>query len=205
MAYSGLSHYLNQCWIIVYWTLRKKLHWNFNQNTKLFIHKNASENMSVKYRPFFQGGGGGGGWVKITNNKLITAVYFIVGELFSSSRVHFIKPNNALLELCVFDPVKCKSYLSSKAIHVSCKELSSYFMACGTHSTYDFYLIIPTSLHLCTSGGLLGWVPSIHSLSTKLLLIMGKFLRFLKETNHNNPSGSITHWELDFFARNSSM
>ena len=37
------SHYLNQCWDIVNWILRNNLHWNFNQNTKLFIHKNASE------------------------------------------------------------------------------------------------------------------------------------------------------------------
>ena len=30
-------------WDIVNWTLRNKLQWNFNQNTKLFIHENASE------------------------------------------------------------------------------------------------------------------------------------------------------------------
>ena len=29
------SHYLNQHWTIVSWTLRYKLQWNFNQNTKL--------------------------------------------------------------------------------------------------------------------------------------------------------------------------
>ena len=39
------SHYLNQCWVIVSWTLMYKLQWIFNQNTKLFIHKNASENI----------------------------------------------------------------------------------------------------------------------------------------------------------------
>ena len=44
IAYSAPSHYLNQCWIIVNWTLRNKLQWHFNQNTKLYIHKNASEN-----------------------------------------------------------------------------------------------------------------------------------------------------------------
>ena len=38
VAYSAPSHYLNQCWIIVRWTLRNTLQWNFNQNTKLFIH-----------------------------------------------------------------------------------------------------------------------------------------------------------------------
>ena len=37
------SHYPNKCWVIVKWTLRNKLQWNFNQNTKLFIHTNTSE------------------------------------------------------------------------------------------------------------------------------------------------------------------
>ena len=35
------SHYLNQCWSN--WILRNKYRWNFNQNTELFIHENASE------------------------------------------------------------------------------------------------------------------------------------------------------------------
>ena len=43
VAYSAPSHYLNQCWVIVNWTLRNKLQWIFNQNTKPFIHENASE------------------------------------------------------------------------------------------------------------------------------------------------------------------
>ena len=39
------SHYPNQCWFIVKWTLGNKLQWNFNKNTKLSIHENASENI----------------------------------------------------------------------------------------------------------------------------------------------------------------
>ena len=42
---SAPSHYLNQCWVIVNWTLRNKFQWNSNHNTKLFIHRNASENI----------------------------------------------------------------------------------------------------------------------------------------------------------------
>ena len=45
VAYSAPSHYLNHCWVIVNWTLRNKHQWNLNQNTKLFIHQNASENI----------------------------------------------------------------------------------------------------------------------------------------------------------------
>ena len=44
-TYLAPSHYLNQWWNIVNWTLRNKLQWNFNQNTKLFIHEDASENI----------------------------------------------------------------------------------------------------------------------------------------------------------------
>ena len=43
VAYSAPSHSLNQCWLIVNWTLRNKLRWNSNQNTEVFIHENASE------------------------------------------------------------------------------------------------------------------------------------------------------------------
>ena len=45
VAYSAPSHYLNLCWFIVNWTLRNKLQWNFNQNTKLFIYENVFENI----------------------------------------------------------------------------------------------------------------------------------------------------------------
>ena len=36
---------LNQCRVIVSWTLRNKFMWNFNRKTKPFIHENASENI----------------------------------------------------------------------------------------------------------------------------------------------------------------
>ena len=37
------SHYLNQHWLNINWTLSNKLQWNFNQNTKPFIHDNVFE------------------------------------------------------------------------------------------------------------------------------------------------------------------
>ena len=39
------SHYLNHCWKIVNCTLRNKLQWNFNQNSNVFIHENALQNL----------------------------------------------------------------------------------------------------------------------------------------------------------------
>ena len=42
-----------QCWNIVYWILRNKLQLNSNQNTKLFIHENAFENVAWKWQSYF--------------------------------------------------------------------------------------------------------------------------------------------------------
>ena len=42
------SHYLNQCWNIVNWTLRNKLQWNFNWNLNILIQENPSENVVWK-------------------------------------------------------------------------------------------------------------------------------------------------------------
>ena len=47
-AYSAPNHYLNQCWVIVNYTLRNKLLWNFNLNTKFFIYENAPEIIACK-------------------------------------------------------------------------------------------------------------------------------------------------------------
>ena len=42
---SAPSHCLNQCWLIVNWTLRNKFKGNSIKKTKLSIHKNAFENV----------------------------------------------------------------------------------------------------------------------------------------------------------------
>ena len=45
------SHYLNQCWHIVYCTPRNKFQWNFNRNTTNLIQANYLKMSSVKCRP----------------------------------------------------------------------------------------------------------------------------------------------------------
>ena len=45
VAWTAPSHYLNQCWNIVNWTLRNKLQWNFTRNSYIFIQENALENV----------------------------------------------------------------------------------------------------------------------------------------------------------------
>ena len=54
--YSTPSHYLNQCWVIVNWTLKNKLQWNFNKNTKLSFTKMHLKLSSAKWRPSCPGG-----------------------------------------------------------------------------------------------------------------------------------------------------
>ena len=49
------SHYLNQCWIIVNWTLANTFQWKFNQNTTIFIEENAFENVVWKMAAIFLG------------------------------------------------------------------------------------------------------------------------------------------------------
>ena len=55
IACTVTSHYLNQCWVILKWMLRNKHQWHFNQNTKLFIHKNASEYILCKKAAILSG------------------------------------------------------------------------------------------------------------------------------------------------------
>ena len=55
VAYSAPSHCLNQCWIIVNWTLRNKRQWNLNLNKQISIHENVPEISSAKWGPFCLG------------------------------------------------------------------------------------------------------------------------------------------------------
>ena len=45
VAWSVPSHYLDQCWLLVNWSLRNKLQWNSNPNTELFIQEKAFKNV----------------------------------------------------------------------------------------------------------------------------------------------------------------
>ena len=45
VAFSAPSHFLNQCWKIVNWSLGNKLQLNFNHNLNIFIQENEFENV----------------------------------------------------------------------------------------------------------------------------------------------------------------
>ena len=40
----------------VNWTIGNKIQWNFNQNTKIFVHENASENIVYEMAAIFEHG-----------------------------------------------------------------------------------------------------------------------------------------------------
>ena len=48
VAWPVRSHDLNQCWIIVDWTVGNKRQWNLNQNSSICIQENAFKNVVWK-------------------------------------------------------------------------------------------------------------------------------------------------------------
>ena len=51
------SHYLNQCWCIVNYTLRNKFQWNFNRNSNIIIQEKVFEKCCLpKWWPLCPGG-----------------------------------------------------------------------------------------------------------------------------------------------------
>ena len=44
-AKKASSHYLNQCWFIVNWTIMNKFQWKLNQNSNIFLQANTFENV----------------------------------------------------------------------------------------------------------------------------------------------------------------
>ena len=52
---SAPSHYLNSCWNIVNWTLRKKLQWNLDRKSNIFIEENAFQNVVWEMLAIFLG------------------------------------------------------------------------------------------------------------------------------------------------------
>ena len=59
VACSAPNHYLNQCWVFVSCTLRNKLQWNFNQNTKPLNDEYASQNIVCEMAAILSSPGGG--------------------------------------------------------------------------------------------------------------------------------------------------
>ena len=69
---------MNQCWVTINWILRNRLQWNFNQNTKLFVHENASEKIVCEMVAILSRGR----WVKNKANlrDLIAATGLVISN-----------------------------------------------------------------------------------------------------------------------------
>ena len=83
---NGFSPGLNQCWNIINWTPGNKLQWNFNQNTKLFIHENASENIVCEMVTILCGGR----LVNVSNSTVLYSKHCI--DVISWSKMISLQP-----------------------------------------------------------------------------------------------------------------
>ena len=75
-------HYLNQCWVIVSWTLGNKFQWNLLNETESSPFKKICLKMSPKWRPFCIG-------LNVLNRGLLAqslATVFIIILVFTSPR-----------------------------------------------------------------------------------------------------------------------
>ena len=66
------SHYLNQCWNIVNWTLRNKFQLNFYRNAYIFIQENALENGVCEMAAFLSGPQCVKGWMCLQGEHVST-------------------------------------------------------------------------------------------------------------------------------------
>ena len=96
------------CWVIVNWTLRNKLQLNFNQNTKLFIHENASEDIICEMAAILSRGR----WVNfsIMDIQEITEILCYIVKIMLS----FSRPCHILVVMSsVKDAQTCQFYYIS--------------------------------------------------------------------------------------------
>ena len=105
------SHYLDQCWNVVSWTLRNKLQWNFNRNSYFFVQDNAFQNTVYKMTIILS-------WLQFVNCKLWEPIdsrypfhkrfmspWSKIGKTarYSSSNNH----NLMMLQFCICHVVSC--------------------------------------------------------------------------------------------------
>ena len=116
------SHYLSQCWVIVYWVLRNKLQWNLNQITKLFFYKNTYENVALEITAISSRGR----WVKRLNsiNPIAYANTHIRNKIFcllwDPPMEHVIAPYQNSMSLYSFNYTKMVgSYLLLFCLYAS--------------------------------------------------------------------------------------
>ena len=93
VAWSAPSHYLNQCWNVVNWTLRIKFKWNFNRNAHIFIQANAFQKVVCKMSAI------------VSRPQCVKLVFDFLSWFFSLLNSHFCYEY-------LFDPLLPKCYFA---------------------------------------------------------------------------------------------
>ena len=107
------SHYLNQCWNIVNWTLKNKLQWNFNQISKLFIQENASENTVGEMAAILSRWRWVNHWHAVCN-IIVTLDHAIKTNLMTLW--HRVSPSGALFNVKMYSYLYRKSHCEDKTV-----------------------------------------------------------------------------------------
>ena len=105
------SHYLNQCWLIVNWTLSNKLQWNFNKNRKLSIHENASDIVVCEMAAILSGGD-----ELICCNRSVPQLSPVTGTQCSVTSNQMEEKNGFLIRW--FSNIRLCKYLSTTMINL---------------------------------------------------------------------------------------
>ena len=86
VAWTAPSHFLNQCWNIVNWTLWNKFQWIFNRNSNIFIYENEFESVvcemaAILSRPQCVKMFSRGHWVAVFNFFSSTIANYLVHQI----------------------------------------------------------------------------------------------------------------------------
>ena len=103
----GASHYRNQIYLIVNWTLRNKLPWYLNQNTKISFTKMHLKISPAKWRPYSPGGDELNKYIVFLMGRWWIGVGVVAGIKMMQARsllgIDENRPSNIYLEtLCIF-------------------------------------------------------------------------------------------------------
>ena len=140
VAWPAPSHYLNQCWIIVNWTLRNRLQWNLNRNSNIYIQENAFESVvcetaAILSRPFVS----------------CVMVHFVHFEVYVTKRQLVCKfdivESNFLLMFCFYTlPKFYQSFSSpmnfSEIAFLIVITVSSFIARSYISKTFNFFLFM---------------------------------------------------------------
>ena len=88
LVWPAPSHFLNQCWNIVNWTVGNKLQWNLNRKLYIFIKKNAFENVVRKFAVILSRPQCAFNWTTLNDFFVIVIAISLPNEIQNTDRWH---------------------------------------------------------------------------------------------------------------------